>query len=211
MANPIKVIDWGFKPYEEALVLQQSLVDERKRDAIEDTIVFTEHEPVYTIGSRSQAIKHLKISDKDLQAKNIALHKTNRGGDITFHGPGQLVIYPILKLLDKDLHAYLRQLEQAVIGLLKHYNLSGILRDGKTGIWIENRKICALGIAVRSWVSYHGLALNLDTDLSYFDHIVPCGISDGSVTSLKNEGVQNIDKNIIKERFIVEFTNFFYD
>jgi lipoyl(octanoyl) transferase len=121
------------------------------------------------------------------------------------------VIYPILKLKNKDLHNYLRTLEQTVIRVLKADKIDARLREGKTGIWIQKRKICAIGISVRSWVSYHGLALNIDTDLSYYDHIIPCGIRDGTVTSLKNEGIKEINKNDIKERFLVEFTNFFYD
>ena len=209
-SNP-QIIDWGFKPYSQALALQQGLVDARIRDEIEDTLVFTEHEPVYTIGSRKQALENLNLSPSALREKNISFYKTNRGGDITFHGPGQLVIYPILKLKNKDLHNYLRILEQTVIRVLKADKIDASVREGKTGIWIEKRKICAIGISVRSWVSYHGLALNIDTDLSYYDHIIPCGIRDGTVTSLKNEGIQEINKNDIKERFLVEFTNFFYD
>lgn len=209
-SNP-QIIDWGFKPYSQALSLQQGLVDARIRDEIEDTLVFTEHEPVYTIGSRKQALENLNLSPNALREKNISFYKTNRGGDITFHGPGQLVIYPILKLKNKDLHNYLRTLEQTVIRVLKADKIDARLREGKTGIWIEKRKICAIGISVRSWVSYHGLALNIDTDLSYYDHIIPCGIRDGTVTSLRNEGIKEINKNDIKERFLVEFTNFFYD
>ena len=211
MRKLFRTIDWGFKPYLEALELQKSMVEARKNEHIEDTLIFTEHEPVYTLGSRKDAIKNLKVSKETLERKQVPIYKTNRGGDITFHGPGQLVIYPILKLENKDLHNYLRLLEQTVITVLKTYDLEASTREGKTGIWIENRKICAIGIAVRSWITYHGIALNLNTDLSYFDWIVPCGITDGTVTSLKNEGVKELNKNNLKERFLVEFDKFFYD
>jgi lipoyl(octanoyl) transferase len=211
MRKLFRTIDWGFKPYLEALELQKSMVEARKNEDIENTIIFTEHEPVYTLGSRKDAIKNLKVSKETLERKQVPIYKTNRGGDITFHGPGQLVIYPILKLENKDLHNYLRLLEQTIITVLKTYDLEASTRESKTGIWIENRKICAIGIAVRSWITYHGIALNLNTDLSYFDWIVPCGITDGTVTSLKNEGVKEINKNNLKERFLVEFGKFFYD
>ena len=204
-------IDWGYKPYLEALELQKSMVEARRSEQIEDTLIFTEHEPVYTLGSRKDAFKNLKVSKETLDKNQISIYKTNRGGDITFHGPGQLVIYPILKLKNKDLHNYLRLLEETIISVLKTYDLEASTREGKTGIWINDRKICAIGIAVRSWITYHGIALNLNTDLSYFDWIVPCGISDGTVTSLENEGIQEIDKNNLKKRFLVEFGKFFYD
>ena len=204
-------IDWGYKPYLEALELQKSMVEARRSEQIEDTLIFTEHEPVYTLGSRKDAFNNLKVSKETLDKNQISIYKTNRGGDITFHGPGQLVIYPILKLKNKDLHNYLRLLEETIISVLKTYDLEASTREGKTGIWINDRKICAIGIAVRSWITYHGIALNLNTDLSYFDWIVPCGISDGTVTSLENEGIQEIDKNNLKKRFLVEFGKFFYD
>ena len=211
MPKTCLTIDWGYKPYLEALELQKSMVDARRSEQIEDTLIFTEHEPVYTLGSRKDAFKNLKVSKETLDKNQISIYKTNRGGDITFHGPGQLVIYPILKLKNKDLHNYLRLLEQTIISVLKTYDLEASTREGKTGIWINDRKICAIGIAVRSWITYHGIALNLNTDLSYFDWIVPCGISDGTVTSLENEGIQEIDKNNLKKRFLVEFGKFFYD
>ena len=211
MPKTCLTIDWGYKPYLEALELQKSMVEARRSEQIEDTLIFTEHEPVYTLGSRKDAFKNLKVSKETLDKNQISIYKTNRGGDITFHGPGQLVIYPILKLKNKDLHNYLRLLEQTIISVLKTYDLEASTREGKTGIWINDRKICAIGIAVRSWITYHGIALNLNTDLSYFDWIVPCGISDGTVTSLENEGIQEIDKNNLKKRFLVEFGKFFYD
>ena len=211
MPKTCLTIDWGYKPYLEALELQKSMVEARRSEQIEDTLIFTEHEPVYTLGSRKDAFKNLKVSKETLDNNQISIYKTNRGGDITFHGPGQLVIYPILKLKNKDLHNYLRLLEQTIISVLKTYDLEASTREGKTGIWINDRKICAIGIAVRSWITYHGIALNLNTDLSYFDWIVPCGISDGTVTSLENEGIQEIDKNNLKKRFLVEFGKLFYD
>ena len=133
--------------------------------------------------------------------------RSNRGGDITYHGPGQIVVYPIVSLLArKDLHAYLRDLELVVIQTLKYFNLETSRRDGQTGIWIENqRKICAIGVAVRSWVTYHGLALNLNPDLSHFNGIVPCGITDGEVTSISMELNNPPSQKMIKSRLAVEF------
>ena len=138
------------------------------------------------------------------------MYQSNRGGDITYHGPGQIIAYPIISLSQrKDLHAYLRDLEEVVIRTLKSYDLYAARREGMTGIWIENRKICALGVAVKSWVTYHGLALNVDPDLSHFSGIIPCGITDGTVTSMSAEMNQIIDLLEVKSRLAVEFQEVF--
>ena len=157
-------------------------------------------------------MEHLLWDEKKRAQRNIEVHKVNRGGDITYHGPGQLVVYPIIKLKDKDkdLHLYLRNLESVVINLLKYFGLETGTREGKTGIWIEDRKICAIGVSVSSWITYHGIALNLNPDMTFFEGIIPCGIQDGLVTSLENELKVLPDINIIKERFIVEFNSIFY-
>lgn len=184
-------LDWGRTRYAEALRAQEELVARRIAGEIGDTLVFTEHDPVFTVGLRAGADSHLVWPTDRLAREGIAVAQTNRGGDITYHGPGQIVGYPIVSLAPrKDLHAYLRFLEQVLINSLVHLGLpEAARREGKTGIWLGPRKIAALGVAVRRWVTYHGFALNVSPDLAHFDGIIPCGIAaaDGTVTSLDAE------------------------
>lgn len=208
--SKIEVFDWGRTPYMNALKRQQDFVDQHRAGIIGNTLVFTEHNPVYTIGRRKGAGQHLLWNSAKLEAKGIELINTNRGGDITYHGPGQIVGYAIISLNKKrDLHSYLRDLEEVVIRTLATFDLNASRRSGKTGIWLGTRKICAIGIAVRTWITYHGFALNVDPDLNNFSGIVPCGIKDGSVTSLHKELDVAIDSQIVKERLAVEFKNIF--
>lgn len=184
----LNFIDWGYLPYTGALARQEELHTRRMHNACGDTVVFTEHPPTYTIGVRPGAKKHLLSTEEDCQRAGIEVVHTNRGGDITYHGPGQIIAYPILSLRDKpDLHHYLRQLEEILIRAVGALGLAASRREGKTGIWIGERKIAAIGIGVRKWVTFHGFALNVNPDLSHFAGIVPCGIVDGSVTSLERE------------------------
>jgi lipoyl(octanoyl) transferase len=172
------------------------------------TIFFTEPDPVSTVGRRRGPAAHLVWSAEKLTREGIAIVKTNRGGDITYHGPGQIVGYPIVSLAGrKDLHAYLRFLEQVVINSLGSLGLAASRREGKTGIWLGQRKIAAIGVAVRRWVTYHGFALNADPELSHFEGIVPCGISaaEGTVTSLRAELGHEIDSGEIKRVLAREF------
>ena len=207
----LTVVDWGRTNYSDALDQQKALVEKRINGQIGDTLIITEHNPVFTTGMRKNAPKHLIWSPKQLAQQGIEFLQSNRGGDITYHGPGQIVVYPIVSLqARKDLHAYLRDLELVVIRTLSHFNLVTSRRDGKTGIWLENhRKICAIGVAVRSWVTYHGLALNVKTDLSHFKGIVPCGITDGEVTSMAMELSNPPSPKLIKSRLAVEFEAIF--
>jgi len=207
----LTVVDWGRTNYSDALEQQKALVQQRINGQIGDTLIITEHNPVFTTGMRKNAPKHLIWSPKQLAQRGIEFLQSNRGGDITYHGPGQIVVYPIVSLqARKDLHAYFRDLELVVIRTLSHYNLVTSRRDGKTGIWLENhRKICAIGVAVRSWVTYHGLALNVNTDLSHFKGIVPCGITDGEVTSMAMELNNPPSPKSIKSRLAVEFEAIF--
>jgi lipoate-protein ligase B len=163
------------------------------------------------MGLRKGANQHLVWSEQECRGRGIEVIQSNRGGDITYHGPGQIVGYPILSLQHRrDLHAYLRDLEEVIIRTLATYGLAAARREGKTGIWIEDaRKICAIGVAVRSWISYHGFALNVKPDMSHFDGIVPCGITDGTVTSLANELDQPIEIDEVKTRLAVEFERVF--
>ncbi len=183
----LAVDDWGAVPYEAAAARQADFVARRLAGGIGDTLVFTEHPPVFTVGLRGGAESHLVWNDEQRARAGVALARTNRGGDITYHGPGQIVGYPIVSLdAHRDLHGYLRFLEEVLIAALADFGLAGTRRPGLTGIWLGRRKVAALGVAVRRWVAYHGFALNVDPDLAHFGGIVPCGIAaaDGTVTSM---------------------------
>lgn len=187
---PLPVHDWGRTAYETATSRQLTQVQQRIDGDVGDALVFTEHDPVYTVGLRAGAAAHLLWDPQKLADRGITVAQTNRGGDITYHGPGQVVGYPIVDLSPrKDLHAYLRFLEEVMIRAVGCFGLAATRREGLTGIWVGSRKIAAIGVAVRRWVAYHGFALNVDPDLAHFDGIVPCGITsaDGTVTSLARE------------------------
>ena len=209
-SHPLEVIDWGRTEYGAAFEQQKKRVERRRDGAVPDALIFTEHDPVYTMGMRKGADQHLIWQEDELARQGIALHQSNRGGDITYHGPGQIVGYPILSLQHrKDLHAYLRDLEEVVIRTLAHFGLQSAHRDGKTGIWLDSRKICAIGVAVRTWITYHGFALNVEPDLNHFSGIVPCGITDGTVTSMALELGKSVDPAEVKSRLAVEFQSIF--
>lgn len=189
MARPrLEVVDWGITEYGDAVRRQQELVAGRIQGRHGDLLVFTEHLPVYTLGAHPGSERHLVWTQAEREAKGIAVHASSRGGDVTHHAPGQLVGYPIVDLsATRDLHAHLRWIEDSLLTALAGMGLDCGRRAGKTGAWIGTRKIAAIGVAVRGWVSYHGFAINVTNDLSLFDGIVPCGITDGSVTSLARE------------------------
>jgi len=204
----LTLLDWGRTEYRAAWERQDNLVTRRIAGEIGDTLVFTEHDPVFTVGLRMGADAHLVWNAERLAREGIAVVKTNRGGDITYHGPGQIVGYPIISLMArKDLHAYLRFLEQVLINSLCHLGLDASRREGKTGIWLGQRKIAAIGVAVRRWVTFHGFALNADPELGHFNGIVPCGISanDGSVTSIRAELGREVNEAEVKRALAVEF------
>lgn len=189
-AAPVVVLDWGRTAYADALARQEALQAERVAGRAPDTLVLTEHEPVFTVGLRSGAEKHLLWDAASLAREGVSVHPTNRGGDITYHGPGQLVAYPIVSLdARRDLHAYLRFLEDVLIATAGRHGIVAARRDGLTGIWVGQRKLAAIGVSVRRWVTMHGIALNVAPDLRHFGGIVPCGISasEGTVTSLAAE------------------------
>ena len=202
-------LDWGRTRYADALRAQEGLVARRIAGEIGDTLVFTEHEPVFTVGLRAGASTHLVWSADRLAREGVDVVRTNRGGDITYHGPGQIVGYPIVSLAPhKDLHAYLRFLEQVLINSLAALDLpTAARRDGLTGIWLGPRKIAALGVAVRRWVTYHGFALNVSPDLAHFAGIVPCGIAatTGTVTSLRTELGRDVPLADVKTVLAREF------
>ncbi len=205
-----QTVDWGRTDYKEAWDRQLELVSARKAGQCPDTLVLNEHNPVYTIGVRPGADQHLVWTEQMLARQGIEVVRTNRGGDITYHGPGQIVGYPIMNLAEhRDLHAYLRQLEEVLIRTVAHFGVTATRREGKTGIWIETRKIAAIGVAVKSWITYHGFALNVQPELSHFDGIVPCGITDGTVTSLEKECPDPPLMGQVKSRLVLEFWNLF--
>ena len=216
-------------PYEEGLDLQkeifQNKVDQkitnRKLPEDEQTLtqnhlLFCEHPPTYTLG-RSGALENLLINNQVLKEKGASFHKIGRGGDITFHGPGQIVGYPILDLdhFFTDIHKYLRFLEEMIIFTLADFGIQSGRIDGLTGVWIDHieqkrpRKICAMGIKCSRWVTMHGFALNVNTDLSFFDFIVPCGIVGKEVTSLEKELGRKISLQKVQERLLHHFTQLF--
>ena len=179
-------------------------------------LLFVEHDHVYTLGNSGNE-NNLIFDKKRLEEMGIKYHKTNRGGDITYHGPGQLVCYPILDLENfyRDIHKYLRDLEDVVINTLDYFNISASRNSKETGVWLdvgtpEERKICAIGIKVSRWVTMHGLALNVNTNLSYFNGIVPCGISEKGVTSISNELNKTVELDIVRkvltENFLKKFS-----
>jgi lipoyl(octanoyl) transferase len=176
--------------YGESCALQEELATLRAASRIPDTLLLLEHPPTITLGKRADA-NDILVDRRRLEALGVAVHETDRGGEITYHGPGQLVGYPICDLNDRerDLHRFLRDLEGALIELLAELGLEGRRFPLHTGVWVGQRKIAAIGIKVRRWVTTHGFALNVDLDLSHFGLIVPCGIRDFGVTSLAAEGV----------------------
>lgn len=208
--------------YQEAWDLQQSLLSElvdRKRSLRDQPeydierkhyLLFCEHNPVYTLG-KSGSSSNLLLSEEELTAKGIEYFPINRGGDITYHGPGQLVAYPIFDLdgFFTDVHRYVRTLEEIVIRVLATYAIEGTRMEGYTGVWLKNpdRKICAIGVHLSRWVTMHGFAFNLNTDISYFRNIIPCGIDDPDkdITSLANELGHPVDAEEVKRRVQEEF------
>jgi len=181
------------------------------RVSTKNHLIFCEHPHVYTLG-KSGDLKNLLIDGPKRKEKNISFYKINRGGDITYHGPGQLVVYPILDLdyFFSDIHKYLRLLEESVILTLADYGVTGQRLDGFTGVWVDAeketpRKICAIGVKCSRWVTMHGIGFNINSNLDYFKHIVPCGIEDKSVTSLQKEINQKIDMKELKLRFKKNF------
>lgn len=178
----------GTVDYAEAHRLQQELQAKRMEGVIDDTVLLLEHPPVLTLG-RSAKAQHVLVSRQDLEARGISVHEVGRGGDVTYHGPGQLVAYPIIDLKPnrRDVRKYVWSLEETMIRTCADFGLSAGRVEGLNGAWVEDRKIGAVGVRISKWVTMHGLALNADSDLRQFDLIVPCGISDRGVTSISAE------------------------
>ena len=222
----IRIIELGVKSYNDTLKIQEELfqktIELKSANRKEDTqiptqnyLLWVEHTPVITLG-KSGKIKNLLLGEKQLKEKGIEYYPTNRGGDITFHGPGQIVGYPIMDLDNffTDIHKYLRYLEEAILLTLEEYDLNGARSIGETGVWLDvgtpfARKICAMGVKASRWVTMHGFALNVNTNLSYFDYIVPCGIKGKAVTSLAKELGREIPFKEVKDKLEVHLANLF--
>lgn len=177
----------GLVKYGEALELQKRLVEQRKAGLIPDQLLLLQHPPVITLGVKSRDDRsHVLASPDDLERDGVELFETGRGGDVTFHGPGQLVGYPILDLNPdrRDVHRYVRDLEEALIRTAGHFGVVAGRQSGLTGVWVENEKLAAIGVRIARWITSHGFAFNVSTDLDSFNLIVPCGITDKGVTSL---------------------------
>lgn len=227
MNKKVALQDLGLKDYKQTWDYQEELFDEivnlkirsRREEVTLETpnhFLFVEHPHVYTLG-KSGDLANLLLSEKQLEAKGATFYKINRGGDITYHGPGQIVGYPILDLENffTDIHKYLRFLEEVIILTLAEYGLKGVRSEGETGVWLDvgtpfARKICAFGVRASRWVTMHGFALNVNADLGYFDNIVPCGIRGKGVTSLHVElGVSEVSIAAVKEKIKKHFTALF--
>jgi len=229
--NAIYLRDLGLIEYGAAWNLQESLMKQAldikaaryTQTEVPDTTLSTtnhlllcSHPHVYTLG-KSGHMENLLVNDTRLKELNVSFYKTNRGGDITYHGPGQLVGYPVLdlELFFTDLGRYMRSLEEVIIRTLAHFGIEGGRLPGATGVWLDAdnplkaRKICAMGVRCSRWVTIHGFALNVNTDLRYFDYIVPCGITDKSVTSMERELGEKADEELVKTLLTKEFAAVF--
>jgi lipoyl(octanoyl) transferase len=222
----IQLIELGLKDYKDTWDYQEKLfkeiidvkIENRKNDTQKPTpnyFIFVEHPHVYTLG-KSGDIQNLLLSEEQLIAKGASFYKINRGGDITYHGPGQIVGYPILDLDNffTDIHKYLRFLEEVIIKTLAEYGLQSERSKGETGVWLGvgtpfARKICAMGVRSSRWVTMHGFALNVTTDLGYFDNIIPCGIKGKAVTSLEAEINRKVPLEEVKSKILKHFSELF--
>ena len=226
MNRKVKFIDLKSKDYKDTWDYQskmlQEIVDQKiynRRNNLnkitQNYLLFVEHPHVYTLG-KSGDLSNLLLNEKQLKEKGASFYKINRGGDITYHGPGQIVGYPILDLENffTDIHKYLRFLEEAIILTIAEYGLKGERSDGETGVWLDvgtpfARKICAMGIRSSRWVTMHGFALNVNTNLGYFDNIIPCGIRGKAVASMEAELGKKIDQEEVKRKILKHFKNLF--
>ena len=208
MDEAYNILDLGTSHYEDAWDLQKQLQSKRISGQINDQLILVEHPPVYTLGKNSPK-EHLLIKESE----NISIIQTDRGGDITFHGPGQLVGYPILDLnqYKKSISWYMRELEQLIIDVLKEYDIIAGRKKGLTGTWVRDKKIGALGVRISKWVTMHGFSLNIDPDLQYYQGIIPCGISEYGITSMANLLGENVPsmadiKETLVRHFITKFS-----
>ncbi len=200
----------GLIDYKQAWDLQYETFAKRLKDETEDTLFLLQHPHTYTLG-KVAGKENLLLNDEQLKELGISVHEIDRGGDITYHGPGQIVGYPIIKLSNwkEDTHAYLRALEEVIIKTCDEYGLRSFRNSKYTGVWVGNRKIAAIGVRISRWVTMHGFAFNVNTDLSYFGGIIPCGIKDKDVTSLQSELGKEINLNGVNMKLVSNFEKVF--
>ena len=210
----------GLIDFKDAWDIQESILDsivadKKQQKTTKNYLLFCQHPHVYTLG-KSGNKENLLLNKKELSINDAQFYKINRGGDITYHGPGQLVVYPIFDLDNffTDIHRYLRCLEDVVIGVLKKYSIAGLRLDGATGVWLKNKnfdfkKICAMGVRASRWVTMHGLAFNVDVNMDYFNNIIPCGIKDRGVTSLSLETEEPVLFSDVEDLFKLYFERVF--
>lgn len=200
----------GIVDYEQAHNLQKQVLQDRIDNKCPDTMILLQHNPVITVG-RGGDNKNIIVSQAILDSYGIKVYEIERGGDVTYHGPGQLTGYPIIDLRNykKDVHWYLRQLEEAIIKFLSYYDIIGKRVSGLTGVWVGDEKIAAIGVAVKRWVTYHGFALNINPYLSHFKLINPCGITDKEVTSLVKILRFDVDMTDVEDKIISAFSDIF--
>jgi len=198
----------GMVPYADALALQRSLVEDRQRGRIEDLLLFVDHPHVLTLGVRGDGGRsHILESADRLAELGVEVHETGRGGDVTYHGPGQIVGYPILDLKPDrcDVHRYVRDLEEVLIRTVADFGIDAHRVDGLTGVWVGRQKLAAIGVRIARWVTSHGFALNVSTDLAYFGLIVPCGVVDRGVTSLEALLMRSVSRRDVEDRLATHF------
>ena len=199
-------------PYGDALALQRALVEDRRADRIPDTLLLVEHPHVLTLGVRGDGGRsHILATADALASRGVEVHETGRGGDITYHGPGQLVGYPNIDLKPDrcDVHRYVRDLEDVLIRTASDYGIAAGRVDGLTGVWVGHEKLAAIGVRIARWITSHGFAINVSTDLEYFNLIVPCGIADRGVTSLARLTSREIDLVEVGDRIAEQFAKVF--
>ena len=202
----------GLVPYADALALQKELVDERRHGRIGDVLLLVEHPHVLTLGVRGDGGRsHILAPAETLAARGVDVHETGRGGDITYHGPGQIVGYPIIDLKPDrcDVHRYVRDLEEVLIRVAAEYGLAGERVPGLTGVWVGGEKVAAIGVRIARWITSHGFALNVATDLDYFNLIVPCGIAGRGVTSLSKLLGRAVDRREVEDLIVQRFSEVF--
>ncbi|MFA5145789.1 MAG: lipoyl(octanoyl) transferase LipB [Candidatus Omnitrophota bacterium] len=204
------IIDLGMTGYEECYKVQREFCNRRKLGEIADSLIIAEHMPVFTLGRLAKE-ENLLVDRETLKSQGIKVLDVDRGGDVTFHGPGQIVLYPILNLKERktDLHRYMRDIEEGVLTFLKYYAVSGHRINGRTGVWVGDRKISFIGIAARDWITYHGVSINIDVDLRFFSMIRPCGLSGIKVANLNTVSAKPVLLADAKHRIASCFADIF--
>jgi lipoyl(octanoyl) transferase len=209
--RPLEVRRLGLVPYADGLELQRTLVDHRKADRIPDTLLLLQHPHVVTIGVKKDGRSHIIATPEQLASRGVEVFETGRGGDVTYHGPGQIVGYPIIDLNPdrRDVHKYVRDLEEVMIRVCADYGVVAGRSKGFSGAWVNDAKIGAIGVRISRWITSHGFAFNVTTDVDFFNLIVPCGISDRGVTSLSAEVGRQVDLGEVEDHFIDHFASVF--